>query len=164
MNATRRRTLVLLAVGVAVVTWWVMRLVVGRGAAEPPEVPWLVVAVELLIAAVVGSMGWAVRQYQRGRRPTLDPVRAARTAVLAKAACYTGALLTGWYGGQALSHLVDADVHGSTERAAAAGVAVVGAVVLSVVGLVVEHWCRIPPRDGDDERLVRRPDPDPSAG
>jgi len=164
VSATRARTLVVLAAGVAAVTWWAMRMLVGRGAATPPDVPWLVVAVELLIAAVVLSMGWAVRQYQRGRRPTLDPVRAARTAVLAKASCYTGALLTGWYGGQGLSLLMDADVPGNARLAAAAGVAVLGAVALAVVGLVVEHWCRIPPPDADEPALGGRVEPDPSAG
>lgn len=163
MSATRVRTLVLAALGVAAVTWWVMRVTVGRGAATPPEVPWLVVAVELVIAAVVLSMGWAVRQYQRGRRPLLDPVRAARTAVLAKAACYTGALLTGWYGGQALSLLTDADVPGNTERAGAAGLAAVGAVALAVVGLVVEHWCRVDPPDGEEPTLPPAVEPDPAA-
>ncbi|MBO3089949.1 DUF3180 domain-containing protein [Cellulomonas dongxiuzhuiae] len=164
MSATRVRTLVLLAVGVAAVTWWAMRMMVGRGAATPPDVPWLVVVVELLIAGVVASMGWAVRQYQRGKRPLLDPVRAARTAVLAKASCYTGALLTGWYGGQALSLLTDADVPGSTTRAAAAGLAVLGAVALTVVGLVVEHWCRIPPPDAEEPAVPRGADLDPSVG
>ncbi|MBD7917345.1 DUF3180 domain-containing protein [Cellulomonas sp. Sa3CUA2] len=164
MSATRVRTLVLLAVGVAAVTWWAMRMIVGRGAATPPDVPWLVVVVELVIAGVVLSMGWAVRQYQRGKRPLLDPVRAARTAVLAKASCYTGALLTGWYGGQALSLLTDADVPGSTTRAAAAGLAVLGAVALAVVGLVVEHWCRIPPPDAEEPAVSRGADLDPSVG
>ncbi|MCC2336511.1 DUF3180 domain-containing protein [Cellulomonas wangsupingiae] len=164
MSATRLRTLVLLAAGVTAVTWWVMRMVVGRGAAIPPDVPRLVVAVELVIAGVVLAMGWAVRQYQRGKHPTLDPVRAARTAVLAKASCYTGALLTGWYGGQALSLLTDADVPGNPARATAAGIAVLGAVALAVVGLVVEHWCRIPPPDADEPTLAGASEPDPSAG
>ncbi|QGQ20370.1 DUF3180 family protein [Cellulomonas sp. JZ18] len=163
MSATRRRTLVLLAAAVTAVTWWVMRMTVARGAATPPEVPWLVVAVELVIAGVVLALGWSVRQYQQGRRPTLNPLRAARTAVLAKASCYTGALLVGWYGGQALSLLTDADVPGNPTRAAAAGVAALGALVLAVVGLVVEHFCRIPPPDADAERRVE-PDADPTAG
>lgn len=164
MSATRVRTLVVLAVAVAAVTWWVMRLVVGRGAATPPDVPWLVAAVEVVIAGVVLSMGWAVRQYQGGRRPLLDPVRAARTAVLAKASCYTGSLLTGWYGGQLLSLLTDADVPGSLDRAGSAATAVVGAVALAVVGLVVEHWCRIPPPDAEEPTLPRGVDLDPTAG
>ncbi len=163
MTATRLRTLLLLAAVVTAVTWWVMRMTVGRGAGTPPEVPWLVVAVELVIAGVVLAMGWAVRQYQQGHRPSLSPLRAARTAVLAKASCYTGALLVGWYGGQALSLLTDSDVPGNPGRAGAAALAALGAAVLAAVGLVVEHFCRVPPPDGDAERRTE-PDADPAAG
>ena len=163
MTATRWRTLLLLAVGVAAVTWWVMRLVVGRGAATPPDVPWLVVAVELLIAGVVLSMGWAVRQYQRGKRPTLDPVRAARTAVLAKASCYTGALLTGWYLAQVLIVAGDLDIASQRGRAGAAALAALGALVLAVVGLVVEWFCQVPPEDGEDAARRRDHTPGPVA-
>ncbi len=150
MTATRWQTLLLVALGAAAATWALMRVLVERGGTAP-EVPWLVVGVEVLIAAVVLVMGWTVRQYQQGRRPSLDPLRAARTAVLAKASCYTGALLLGWYGGQGLSLLTDADVPGNGERAAAAGVAALGALVMVVVGLVVERMCRIPPPDAEEE-------------
>jgi hypothetical protein len=136
--------------------------VAGRGGLLP-SVPWLVVVVELLIAAVVFSMGWAVRQFLHGKRPTLDPIRAARTAVLAKASCYTGALLAGWYGGQVLALVTDLDVPGNGGRAAAAGVAAAGAVVLAVVGLVVEWFCRVPPPEEGADAASERPAPDPSA-
>ncbi|QCB94621.1 DUF3180 domain-containing protein [Cellulomonas shaoxiangyii] len=161
MTATRLRTLLLLAAATTAVTWWLMRMTVGRGASTPPEVPWLVVAVELVIAGFVLALGWTVRQYQQGRRPSLSPLRAARTAVLAKASCYTGALLVGWYGGQTLSLLTDADVPGNPSRAGAAAVAALGAAVLAGVGLVAEHFCRVPPSDGEGER---RGEPDADAG
>lgn len=161
MHRTRWQTLLLVTVAVAAVTWIVLRAVVGRGGMLP-SVPWLVVAVELLIAGVVFSMGWAVRQFLRGKRPTLDPIRAARTAVLAKASCYTGALLAGWYGGQVLAQVSDLSVPGSGGRAAAAGIAAAGAVVLAVVGLVVEWFCRVPPPEEGAEVTRERPAPDPS--
>jgi len=159
MQRTRWQSLALAAVAVAALTWWGFQVAAGRGAL-PPEVPWLVAAVELLIAAVVLSMGWAVRQYLRGKRPNLDPIRAARTAVLAKAACYTGALLTGWYGGQTVVLVGDLATHGNGGRAVAAGVAALGAVALVVVGLVVEWMCHVPPPE-DDEKAEA---PQPSAG
>ena len=106
-------------------------------------------------------MGWAVRQFLRGKRPQLDPIRAARTAVLAKASCYTGALLAGWYGGQVLALVSDLDVPGNGSRAVAAGVATAGAVVLAVVGLVVEWFCRVPPPEDGAEAARERPAPDP---
>ena len=163
MGRTRWRTLlaITLVVGVlaALTTTWVDRQGPGM-----PHVAWPVVAVELLIAAVVFSMGWAVRQFLRGKRPSLDPIRAARTAVLAKAACYTGALLTGWYGGQMAAHLLDLSVPGSAGRAGAAAIAAGGAVVLGVVGLVVEWFCRVPPPRDDDKEREPVVSPDPAAG
>ena len=144
MTATRWTTLVAIALVVAALTWLGARTLVHHGG-QVPEVGWLVVAVELLIAAVVFALGWTVRQYQRGRRPDLDPVRAARTAMLAKAAAYTGALLLGWYAGQGVFLVGDRVVPGNGRRALEAGLAAVGAVVLAVVGLVAERFCRIPP-------------------
>ena len=162
IHRTRWQTLLLIAAAGAAVTWIVLRAVAGRGGMLP-SVPWLVVVVELLIAAVVFSMGWAVRQFLHGKRPTLDPIRAARTAVIAKASCYTGALLAGWYGGQVLTLVTDLDVPGNGGRAAAAGVAAGGAVVLAVVGLVVEWFCRVPPPEAGADAASERPAADPSA-
>jgi hypothetical protein len=160
MRRTRWQTLlgVALVVGVlsALLTNWLDR--VGPGM---PHVPWLVVAVELVIAGVVFSMGWAVRQFLRGKRPGLDPIRAARTAVLAKAACYTGALLTGFYGGQVASYLLGSGP-ANASRAGSAAVAVGGAVVLAGVGLVVEFFCRVPPHEDEKERQPGAT-PDPAA-
>ncbi|UJP40907.1 DUF3180 domain-containing protein [Cellulomonas palmilytica] len=158
MRRTRWQTLVVVAAAVAALTWLGWRLVADRGGL-PPQVPWLVAAVEVLIAGVVFSMGWAVRQFLRGKRPGLDPIRAARTAVLAKASCYTGALLSGWYGGQTIVLVTDLATHGNGGRAVAAGVATLGALVLAAVGLVVEWFCRVPPPE-DDEKVEA---PHPSA-
>ena len=162
MQRTRWQALLLWAGVTAVVSGVLLRTLAAYGV-EAPEVPWLVVAVELLIAAVVFSMGWAVRQFLLGKRPDLSPIRAARTAVLAKASCWTGALLAGWYGGQVLAVLGDLDIEAQRERAAAAGLAVAGAVVLAVVGLVVEWFCRVPPPE-DDAARTSAAAPDPAAG
>lgn len=147
---TRWRNLVAIALGVAALTWWLVTALVDRGTAAP-EVSWLVVGVEVLIAGVVFSMGWAVRQFLHGKRPHLDPIRAARTAVLAKAAAYTGALLVGWYGGLLVVRLGALDVAANSARAWTAGAAAAGALTMSVVGLVVERFCRIPPAEPKTE-------------
>lgn len=163
MQRTRWQTLLLVTVVAAAVTWILLRAIAGRGGL-PPSVPPLVVVVELTIAGVVFRLGWAVRQFLRGKRPLLDPIRAARTAVLAKASCYTGALLAGWYGGQVLVLVGDLGVPGNGGRAVAAGVAAAGAVVLAVVGLVVEGFCQVPPPESGAETTRERPASDPSAG
>ena len=157
ISRTRWQTLVAVALVVGVVTWLLMHAMYDRGATLP-EVSWLVGGVELVIAAVVFVMGWHVRQYLRGKRPSLDPIRAARTAVLAKAACYTGALLVGWYGGQLTLRLTQlGDVANTGERAWAAALAALGAVAMLVVGLVVEAFCRIPPAEPDAEKHPTTP-------
>ena len=162
MRRTRWQTLVAIAAVVTVVGWIVLDVLQDQGL-TPPPVPVLVVLVLLVIAAVVLRMGWAVRQFLRGKRPDLDPIRAARTAVLAKASCYTGASLLGWYLAQVLLVVGDLDIEPLRERAVAAAIAAVGAALLAVVGLVVEHMCQVPP-PSDDATAKAGPDAtDPAA-
>jgi len=161
MRRTRWQTLVTVAAVVTVAAWLLLRILEGRGTAPPP-VPGSVALVCLVIAAVVLRMGWAVRQFVRGRRPDLDPLRAARTAVLAKASCHTGALLLGWYLAQVLLVLGDLDIEPRRDRAVAAAIAALGAAVLGVVGLVVERMCQVPP-PSDKDAAGAGPGTDPAA-
>lgn len=162
MRRTRWQTLATVTAAVTVGTYLVLRLLQGQGV-TPPPVPWSVVLVCVVIAGVVLRMGWAVRQFLRGRRPDLDPVRAARTVVLAKASSLTGSLLLGWYGGQALLFLGDLDVEPRRARAVAAAVAALGAAVLTVVGLVVERMCEVPPPSDEAGEEAAPDGADPAA-
>jgi hypothetical protein len=161
MRRTSVRTLLLVAVATAVVGWFVVRLLQGRGT-HLPAVPWLVDVAVVALAAAVFWAGWTVRAYQRGKRPSLDAIRAARTFVLAKAAALTGALLAGWYGAQVLVALPDLSIEAQRDRAVAAGVAVACAVLLAVVGLVAERFCQLPPDDRGEGRegSTTREDPE----
>ncbi|RYV49974.1 DUF3180 domain-containing protein [Pengzhenrongella frigida] len=154
MQRTRWQNLLLLTGVTGLLAWLLLRVLEGQGVTLPP-VPWLVVAVLLVISVIVFTMGWAVRQFLRGRRPDLDPLRAARTAVLAKASSYTGSLLAGWYAAQVLLVVGDLDIASRRARAISAGLAVAGAVLLAVVGLIVEWFCRVPPQDKPTERTGR---------
>jgi hypothetical protein len=163
MRRTRWQTLVGVAAAITVLVWFVLWLLEGQGVTPPPVSP-LVVAVLLVISAVVLRMGWAVRQFLRGKRPDLDPLRAARTAVLAKASCYTGASLVGWYAAQVLIVIGDLDIEPRRDRAIAAAIAAAGSAALAVVGLVVEHLCRVPPPPKDGVEETAGPDAaDPAA-
>lgn len=146
MQRTRWQTLLTVAVTTAALGWLVLRLL-DRTAVQPPPVPWLVSVVMLVIAGVVLTMGWQVRQFLAGKRPQLNPIRAARTAVLAKASCYTGALLAGWYLSQVLAVVGNLSIASQRDRAQAAAVAAVTAVLMAAVGLLVERFCRVPPPD-----------------
>ncbi|MGL5857022.1 MAG: DUF3180 domain-containing protein [Angustibacter sp.] len=159
MRPTRTGPLVAVAAAVAVLGWVVLNAWSGAGRQLPP-VPWATPVVMVALAATVLAAGWPVRRWQRGDRDRhLDPLRAARTVVLAKAAQYCGALLTGWYAAQVLALLPTVDVDARRALAVRAAVSMLTAAVLWVVGWIVERWCRIDLSDGPD---VDRRDAPPS--
>ena len=156
MGRTRSSTLALVAAATGAVTWGVLSLLDSRGTHLAP-VLWVVAPILVVVAALVLWAASAVRSFLRGRRPSLDPIRAARTAALAKASSLTGALLAGWYAGQALLTLPHLQVEAQQGRAWSAGAAAVAAVVLAVAGLVAERFCELPP-PGDGEPTQMRED------
>ena len=88
-----------------------------------------------------------------GRRERrLDPLLAARIAVLAKASAYAGGALTGWYLAQAVVVLPDL-VGDRRARFVVSLLSALAAAVLAAAGLVAQRWCRRPDdengRDGD---------------
>ncbi|MEG3614582.1 DUF3180 domain-containing protein [Isoptericola haloaureus] len=151
MRRTRVRTLVAVAVGVAAVGTLLLRLLETRGV-YLPGAAWVEVVALVLIAGLVLWAGWAVRAYLRGEKPDLDPLRAARTFAMAKAAAYTGALLTGRYAASVLLVLPQLAVEPRREVAITSGVAALAAIGLAVVGLVVEKFCEAPPPEEDEGR------------
>jgi hypothetical protein len=143
----RVRTALLAGVVVAVVGWVGLRAWTGGGGTYLP-LPWTVVAGTVLLAAGVVGAGLPVRRWTSGRRDRpLDPLVAARTVALAKAAAYGGAVLAGWYAAQGLVILPDV-VGERRTRLLLAAVAAVAAVGVSVAGFVVQRWCRLPPDEG----------------
>lgn len=151
MTATRPRTLLAIAAVVGVVVWSLLRLLQSSGG-SPLPLPWTAVGGMLVIGAVVTAAGWPVRQFNRGRQQQrFDALRAARTVVLAKACSYSGAALAGFYAAQVVLVLPDLSIEPRRERLFMAGAAVLAALVMVAAGLVVERWCRLPPRDEDGE-------------
>jgi hypothetical protein len=137
-------------VAVALAGWAGLSLWSSTGH-ELPMLPWSAPGVVLLLSVAVLVMGWPVRRWTRGTRAApLDPLRAARTVVLAKAAQWAGALLAGWYVAQVLTVLPTLDVEprrGVLLRAAVSGGS---SLVLWLVGALVERWCRVDRRRDDD--------------
>lgn len=143
------RTLAAVAAVVAVVGALLLRLLESRRV-YLPGAAWIEIFAILLLAGLIFGAGWSVRAYLRGDRPDLPGLRAARTFAMAKAASYTGALLTGRYGAHVLVVLPQLEVEARRDQAVVSGVAALAAVVLSVVGLVVEKFCEVPPPEDDD--------------
>lgn len=150
VRPTRTRTLLLLALGVAIVAWIALRLW-SRGGNELPMLPWSTPGVMALLAVAVLVVGWPVRRWTRGQRTQpLDPLRAARTVVLAKAAQYAGSLLTGWYVGQVLVIIPNLDVEPRRDMFVRGLVSAAAAVLVWVAGWLVERFCRVDRRDDEE--------------
>lgn len=143
MQRTRLRVLAALAVGACVVGRLLLLTLRDRGILLD-AVGWPVVVALTGMAVLVLAAGWTVRQAVRGRR-RLDPLQAARRAVLAKACALAGALLTGWYVAQGLAVLGELRIEPQRDRAVAAAVAVAASVVLTVAAVIAERLCRVPP-------------------
>jgi hypothetical protein len=163
MTPVRRRDLVVLAAGLAVAVWLLVRTWYG----ELPGLDWwlpaplAVLAVAEAVAARVLKLRLsALREARSGRGPVaaritrpvrpVEPMLVARLAVLAQASAYVGAVFTGvWAGvlahvGPAVGRLQDA---GSDSVTAIIGIVV--SIALVVAALWLESVCRVPPEDHD---------------
>ncbi len=163
MKPVSRRDLAVVAIGLALAAWLVVRATYGS---LPPLRWWL--PVPLAVLAVAEALGartlrdrlGAVRAARRGGprreepaaplvRP-VEPMLVARLAVLAQASAYVGAAFAGVWAG-VLLHVAP-----SVSRLSAAGsdtvTAVIGvacATALTAAALWLESICRVPP---DDDR------------
>ncbi len=163
MKPVSRRDLAVVAIGLALAAWLVVRATYGS---LPPLRWWL--PVPLAVLAVAEGLGartlrdrlGAVRAARRGGprreepaaplvRP-VEPMLVARLAVLAQASAYVGAAFAGVWAG-VLLHVAP-----SVSRLSAAGsdtvTAVIGvacATALTAAALWLESICRVPP---DDDR------------
>jgi hypothetical protein len=165
MTPVRRRDLVVLALGLAVASWLLVRSFYG----QMPALDWWL-PLPLGVLAVGEGLGArnlrsrlaALREARSPRRQEppqqpapamvrpVEPLLVARLAVLAQASAYVGAVLTGiWAGvlahvGPALGRLQAATGDSVT---AVLGVACAGGLVAAA--LFLESVCRVPPEDHD---------------
>ena len=137
-----------IALVIGLLSWLGWRVYLDRGHLLGP-VSWLSSLLLVAMAALVIAAGLPVRRFLRGEaRKTLNPVRAARTLVLAQAAALTGAGLLGWYAAQAALAVADLTLPGY--RTVLGQLVAVGlsAIVLMVAGMLTQRMCRVdPPRD-----------------
>ncbi|AZZ52974.1 MULTISPECIES: DUF3180 domain-containing protein [Rathayibacter] len=149
MKRTRISSLLGLALVGAVAGFLIDLAIASAG--RPVLIPPLTVPLTLVVvAALVIGFAIPIHRATKGtlRRP-IDPFRAMRVVVLAKASSLVGALLLGASGG-VLVYLLSRPVVPSLGSVWQDVAAIVGAIVLLVAGLVAEHLCTIPPTDDDD--------------
>ncbi len=143
MTPTRPATLLGVAAAFAVLGYLLVELAYGSLPALPLYAPVTIV----LLAIVEAGMARVVRDRLDGRGRPLDPLQAARAAVLAKASSTTGALLLGGYGGVLAWMLPRRDELALADRdAVVAGLSVLACLGLVAAALLLERSCRTPDR------------------
>jgi len=107
----------------------------------------------VLLGAGIVIIALPIRRATVGKAPQaepIDPFRAVRVAMLAKASSLVGAGITGFAGGL-LSFVLTRPVAPSLGSTGAALAVVAGGVVLVVAALYAEHLCTIRKDDDDDQ-------------
>lgn len=151
-NGVQIRHAVIVAAVMFLVSYGLLRVWTTQGNALP-DVTWLTVAVELIIAALVFAGGWQIHAFRERRSQRMpSPQWARRVVAAAQASAAVGAALTGWYGGHVAAALHNLNSDRVRDIAIVAFVASLAAVVLVVAGLVVQHWCRIDEDNDDADR------------
>lgn len=148
-HGVRARVAVLIALVVGLASWLLWQLVTGDGSLVPRP-SWLAAILLAGMAAFVAGFAWPVRSYLLSRSTRrLDPLRAARVVVLAQAATLTGAAAAGWYAGQLAVVAGGLSLVANEDRLWRLTILVGAGVVLSIAGLVAQHWCRVDPPSED---------------
>jgi hypothetical protein len=167
MTPVRRRDLAVLALGLAVASWLLVRTWYGE---LPPLHWWLPIPLAVLaVAEALGARTLRARladlreargaHARPGAAPPARPVRpvepmlVARLAVLAQASAYVGAVFAGiWVG--VLAHVGPAvrRLQAAGSDTVTASVGIVCAAALVAAALWLESVCRVPPEeDGPNE-------------
>ncbi|YCK81910.1 DUF3180 domain-containing protein [Arthrobacter sp. D3-18] len=147
MKAMRPVVLVLIAV-IAAVIGWLATVTTNRFSMPTPVLPVSALITMAVIAVLTLIMGIRVLRWRNGKKKNLlNPILAARTLILAQACAYAGTLLLGWHVGIAVDLLRIGGLRGGEGILWNALLMGGGGVVMVVVGLVVERFCRIPPED-----------------
>lgn len=150
----------LLLIGfILAVAGWSATVVTSRYSMATPVLPATALATMGVIVAITLILGIRVLRWRNSlkdstkKKTVLDPLLAARTLVLAQACAYAGTVLLGWHVGIFLDQLriwsLRSDQGITWLALAMAG----GGLVMIVVGLLVERFCKIPPEDGDTKGI-----------
>ncbi|RBY84195.1 DUF3180 domain-containing protein [Blastococcus sp. TF02A-26] len=176
MTPVSRRDLAVVAVGLALASWLVVRSAYG----DLPPLRWwmpvplaLLAVAEALAARTLGSRLAVLREARRtarGRAPAattgaaarpgqarpVEPMLVARAAVLAQASAYVGAVFVGVWAG-VLLHVVPAlgRLDAASSDTVTAVIGVLASAALTGAALWLEHVCRVPPSEDGPADGVR---------
>lgn len=146
--ATLKITWLAIVVAVAALGGWIAQRFASGAGYGAPVLHWTSLITMGAVSLLALVLGIRVLRYRQGKsKNPIDPIMAARTLVLAQAGAYGGAVIGGWH----LGILVDFLAVGSTGSPALVSciVMMISALVMVIVGFVVEHFCKIPPEETD---------------
>jgi hypothetical protein len=172
LKPLRRADLAVLALGLAVATWLVVRVAYGQ---LPPLHWWLPAPLGVLaVAEALGTRTLRARltaerkarasavRNDQPRQPValvrpVEPMLVARLAVLAQASAYVGGVCGGLWAG-VLAHVgpLSARAQAARSDAVAAVLGLVCAAALVAAALWLESVCRVPPGSDDDAGMGTR--------
>lgn len=128
---------------------------------QPTFTPAVTLPVLLVaLGGMVLAFAWPIRRSSRSGGPRVNPFRAVRIAMLAKASSMVGAVVGGAGAGM-LGFLLTRPVSPALGSVGALIATVVAGVALIVAALVAEHWCTI--RKDDDDDTAHGVEPGPAA-
>lgn len=155
MTSLRIRTLLFVGALACCAGGLMMVLADNAGLSHAPILPATFAVVCFVLAAVLVWLGFQVAKFRdRERRAdarAMNPLLAARVAVLAQATALTGSALVGWHIPFLVSYVSLISVRGFTASLWVALADLVGGMVLIAAGLWVEGMCKIPPSDSSQD-------------
>lgn len=156
-SGLRGRTVAAFFAGALVLGFLVQRLATDHFG-RPPVPTWPGLA--LLVAVGVGLVivAWPIRRWRAGRlERRLDPIRAFRTLLIARAAALAGAIVAGSYLALGLVVAGEGSASGFARGLGWSLAYAVGGALLVLVGLIVQSWCRLDPPPGDPDWREHQP-------
>lgn len=144
MRRTSLRVLVALFVVVGLLSW---ALLVSLDAAGvfPQFNSWYTAVFAVVVSAWLLWRGRAVKKLKEHEKTTITAVGAARVVAAAKAAALTGAIVAGIGAGLVATYLPHLASPLGKANVVDGAVTVLASAGMTVVALVVERWCEIPP-------------------
>lgn len=150
MNTIRTRWLIVIAAAAALAAYLITFL--GTSFGWPtPVLPLSSLFTMAIIAGFTLVLGIRVLRWRQGKRKRqLNLILAARTLVLAHACAYAGSLLLGWHVGILVDQLPLWQFRSDHTTGLTAFAMTAGGLIMIIIGLVVERFCRIPPEDTEE--------------
>jgi Protein of unknown function (DUF3180) len=150
VTPTRPRTLIAVAVACGLVAW----LAIRGSFPNLPQLPWTAAPAMLLLAVAEAMTGRNLKARIQGRADDgkpLAPIGVARAAALAKASSLGGAVFAGLSGGGLVYALSYSNLPVARHDAVATGITLAAGIILVAAALYLEHCCRAPSGNGDND-------------